>query len=195
VRTIVSKQKTGQQTPPPVETSSANGKGRATPTRRQQEEARRRPLVPTDRKEARREYRQKMAESREKARVGMAAGDERFMPQRDRGPQRRFVRDFVDARTGLSEFILPIMFLAVIVTALPSGIQQGLTAGVWGFIALAVIDVLIMSFILQRRMRTVFGADRIERGVRWYAAMRSFQLRRLRMPKPQVKRGQYPDYS
>jgi hypothetical protein len=28
--------------------------------------------------------------------------------------------------------------------------------------------------------------------VRWYAAMRSFTLRRLRLPKPQVKRGQRP---
>ncbi|MCU1443346.1 MAG: Membrane protein, partial [Cryobacterium sp.] len=28
--------------------------------------------------------------------------------------------------------------------------------------------------------------------VRWYAAMRALQLRVMRLPKPQVKRGQFP---
>ena len=28
--------------------------------------------------------------------------------------------------------------------------------------------------------------------IRWYAAMRSIQMRFLRLPKPQVKRGEYP---
>ena len=30
-------------------------------------------------------------------------------------------------------------------------------------------------------------------GLRWYAAMRALQLRPLRLPKPQVKRGQFPN--
>ena len=46
-------------------------------------------------------------------------------------------------------------------------------------------------FILTRKIRAKFGADKAER-VRWYAAMRALQLRPLRLPKPQVKRGQYP---
>jgi hypothetical protein len=36
-----------------------------------------------------------------------------------------------------------------------------------------------------------FGAGKAEK-VRWYAAMRALQLRVMRLPKPQVKRGRYP---
>ena len=32
----------------------------------------------------------------------------------------------------------------------------------------------------------------MERGLGWYAAMRSLQMRFMRLPKPQVKRGEYP---
>ena len=40
-------------------------------------------------------------------------------------------------------------------------------------------------------VRGKYGKDKVER-IRWYAAMRSIQMRFLRLPKPQVKRGQYP---
>jgi hypothetical protein len=43
-----------------------------------------------------------------------------------------------------------------------------------------------------RRVGAKFGASKVERGLRWYAAMRALQLRMIRLPKPQVKRGQYP---
>ncbi|MGO2153932.1 MAG: DUF3043 domain-containing protein, partial [Brevibacterium aurantiacum] len=33
----------------------------------------------------------------------------------------------------------------------------------------------------------------VERGLAFYAIMRSVQIRPLRMPKPQVKRRQYPE--
>ena len=32
----------------------------------------------------------------------------------------------------------------------------------------------------------------VERGTIWYGSMRSLQFRRLRLPKPLVKRGDYP---
>jgi len=32
----------------------------------------------------------------------------------------------------------------------------------------------------------------VERGTVWYGSMRSLQFRRLRLPKPLVKRGEYP---
>ena len=61
----------------------------------------------------------------------------------------------------------------------------------WAFFLIAVIDVVILGFILNEKLAAKFGADKVER-VRWYAAMRALQLRPLRLPKPQVKRGQYP---
>lgn len=168
------------------------GKGTPTPSRAAQEAARKRPLVPDDRKEAARQARAKSAEAREKARVGMAVGDERYLPARDRGPQKKFVRDYVDARFSVGEVLIPVMFAVIVLTFIPSAQVQ--VAGIvvlWVFFAVAVVDVVILGFILNKKLAAKFGADKVER-VRWYAAMRALQLRPLRLPKPQVKRRQYP---
>ncbi|WP_353814047.1 DUF3043 domain-containing protein [Agromyces sp. SYSU T00266] len=168
------------------------GKGAPTPTRAEREAANKRPLVPNDRKEAARQARAKAAESRERARLGMAAGDERYLPARDRGPQKKYVRDYVDARFSIGEILIPVMFAVIVLTFVPSYEVQ--TIGIfalWGFFLVSVVDVIILGFTLQRKLAAKFGAAKVER-FRWYAAMRALQLRPLRLPKPQVKRGQYP---
>ena len=167
-------------------------KGAPTPSRAAQEAARKRPLVPDDRKEAAKQARAKQAEARERARLGMAAGDERYLPMRDRGPQKKFVRDYIDARFSIGEVLIPVMFLVILLTLVPSYEVQ--TIGIlalWAFFLVAIVDVVILGFILTRKLKAKFGEDKVER-VRWYAAMRALQLRPLRLPKPQVKRGQYP---
>ena len=45
---------------------------------------------------------------------------------------------------------------------------------------------------MTRKIGDKFGKTKVERGLKWYAAMRALQLRVMRLPKPQVKRGQYP---
>jgi hypothetical protein len=181
------------ETPEQTAARLSQGKGAPTPSRREQEAARKRPLVPTDRKEAARAARQKQAEAREKARIGMAAGDDRYLTARDRGPQRRFVRDYVDARFSIGEFLIPVMLLVIVLTFLPWQAVQvyGLFA-LWAFFLIAVIDCILLGFLVTRRIGEKFGKTKVERGLRWYAAMRALQLRVMRLPKPQVKRGQYP---
>lgn len=172
--------------------AAKTGKGAPTPSRAAQEAARRRPLVPNDRKEAARQARAKAAESRDRARLGMAAGEEKYLPVRDRGPQKKFVRDYVDARFSIGEVLIPVMFAVIVLTFIPSYEVQ--TIGIfalWAFFLVSVIDVIILGTVLKRKLAAKFGADKVER-VRWYAAMRALQLRPLRLPKPQVKRGQYP---
>lgn len=39
-------------------------------------------------------------------REAMASGDERYLPVRDKGPVRRFARDYVDSRWCVAEFFL-----------------------------------------------------------------------------------------
>ena len=75
--------------------SLGTGKGAPTPRRKDQEAARKRPLVPNDRKAARDANRTAQADQRLKKREAMNTGDERYLPFRDKGPQKRFVRDFV----------------------------------------------------------------------------------------------------
>lgn len=168
------------------------GKGTPTPTRREQEAARKRPLVPTDRKEAARAARQHTAEAREKARLGMAAGDDRYLTARDRGPQRRYVRDYVDARFSIGEYLIPVMLFVIVLSFLPGYFQVYGLLALWLFFAIAVIDCVILGFRVTKRIGQKFGETKVERGLRWYAAMRALQLRVMRLPKPQVKRGQFP---
>lgn len=168
------------------------GKGAPTPTRREQEAARKRPLVPEDRKEAARQARAKTAEAREKARVGMAAGDDRYLTARDRGPQRRYVRDYVDARFSIGEYLIPVMLLVIVLSFLPGYFQVYGLLALWAFFAIAVIDCFVLGMLVRKRLREKFGESKVERGVRLYAAMRALQLRVMRLPKPQVKRGQFP---
>lgn len=175
------------------ETAERLKKGTPTPKRKASEAANKRPLVPGDRKEAQKEARAKLAESRERARVGMANGEEKYLTQRDRGPQKRFVRDYVDARYSIGEFVIPVMFVVIILTFIPEPLVQvyGMLA-LWAFFLVMVIDSVILGFIVRRKLRAKFGEDNVENGVRWYAAMRALQMRPLRLPKPQVKRREYP---
>jgi len=63
---------------------------------------------------------------------------------------------------------------------------------VYGLIAVAVIDSILMWRRIKSRVAEKYGADRVPAGGAMYAVMRSFQMRRTRMPKPQVTRGQSP---
>lgn len=181
----------GAPVPEPEPPAKQAGKGTPTPTRREREAANKRPLVPSDRKEAARQARVKNNEQRERARVGMAAGDDRYLTARDRGPQRRYVRDYVDARSGISEFILPIIVFFFLLAIVPA-MQAYSTLVLYVIILIVFIDSVILTIRLQRRLAEKFGAGNLQRGLRWYAVMRSFQLRVMRLPKPQVRRRQFP---
>lgn len=168
-------------------------KNRPTPKRRDQEAARRQPLVVADRKEAKQIERQKRREQLARTRRALETGDEAGLPPRDKGPVKRFIRDHVDARRNLGEFLLPIM---LIVLALSLVRQQTIfTISVlltWASVLAVVVDSVIMWRGLKKRIIAKFGADAVPRGAVAYAVMRVFQLRRQRMPKPQVARGEYP---
>lgn len=177
----------------PIAGKGLVGKGQPTPSRREREAARKRPLVPDDRKEATRQARQKAAETRERTRIGIATGDERYLPTRDRGPQRRYVRDLVDTRFSVGEVLIPVMFVVIILTFLPDPLVQTYAIfGLWAFFILAVADCVLLGFAVRRKVAARFGAERVERGLRWYAGMRALQLRAMRLPKPQIKRRQTP---
>jgi len=184
--------KTAEPTEPAAE-ASPRGKGRPTPSRAEREAARKRPLV-ADTKEARQRRKAELAAQREKARIGMAAGDDKYLPVRDKGPQRRFVRDFVDAGWHLGELIMPLMVVVILVTFLQSlpVIQVYAFIILWVFIVLVIIDMVITATRVKRAATRRFG-DRRERGLGWYGAMRTIQMRWMRLPKPQVKRGQRPE--
>ena len=173
--------------------SISAGKGRPTPTRKEKEDARKRPLVVNDRGERRRREREAAAVLREKQRIGMAAGDERYLGTRDRGPQRRFIRDYIDARWSVGEVLLPAIALFFVTSFFPAESLVVIVGfGLMWFVLIAsLIDIFIASAVLKKRLAEKFG--RAEKGFRLYAGMRAVYLRPMRLPKPQVKRGDNPE--
>ena len=173
------------------EVPAGPGKNRPTPSRAEQEAARKRPLV-ADTKEARARAKADLAGQREKARIGMANGDERYLPVRDKGPQRKFARDFVDAGWHAGELLMPLMLVVILVSLVQNqAIVYYSFVALWVFILFVVGDMIITSHRVNKLAREKFG-DRTEKGLGWSAAMRTIQMRFMRLPKPQVKRGQYP---
>jgi hypothetical protein len=172
---------------------AAIGKGAPTPKRSTQVAARKRPLVPEDRKAAKAAERAGVQEQRLKMRQAMDTGDDRFLPLRDKGPQKRFARDYVDARFSLGEYLMFGALVFVVISLLvPASSEQMIyvLGGFWVMFLAVFVDVFILSRKLKKRLAEKFGD--VERGTVWYGSMRSLQFRRLRLPKPQVKRGEFP---
>jgi hypothetical protein len=174
-----------------AEKRAAVAKGHATPTRKEREAARKRPLVGARTPEARALSKDQQRAARERARIGAANGEERYLPIRDRGPQKRFIRDFVDSRWGLGELVIPILGVVVIASFIVPASQAIFTIVLYSFIGLVLIDTIILTITLRRAMVAKFGADKVDR-LGFYHVPRSIQIRPMRIPKPQVKHGQRP---
>lgn len=169
-----------------------DGKGRPTPKRREAEAARKaRVTAPKDRREALKQQRDKSRVERAKVQQAMQTGDERYLPARDKGPVRRFARDYVDARRTLAEFLLPFFLVILVLMMFPPTVPlvREISLFLWlAAIIIVPIDLIFLGFRFRKELKTRF-ADDSHRGVMAYAIMRSTQIRRLRLPKPQVKPG------
>jgi len=166
------------------------GKGRPTPSRKEAEAARKARLkTPRTRKEQAAAARLARAESSQKMREAMKTGDERYLPARDRGPVKRFVRDYVDSRFTIAEIILPILIVAMVM-----GYVGNPRLAVIGelvvllMIVIVAVNLVVLLMGMRREIRARFS-DKDVRGTTYYAVMRALQVRFLRMPKPQVKIG------
>lgn len=169
-------------------------KNRPTPKRKDQEAARRQPLVVADRKQAKKLDRAKRNEQMYKTRQAMLTGDESGLPARDKGPVRRYIRDHIDARWNLAEFMLPVMLIVLALSFLRTNeILFFVTILTYAILLTAIVDTLLMWRGLRKRLTAKFGEEAAKaKGNGMYAAMRAFQLRRSRMPRALVKRGEYP---
>ena len=174
------------------------GKGRPTPKRKDAEAKNKRPLVPNDRKRARKAQREKYADLRREQQQALVSGDEDKMPVQHRGPVRRYLRDYVDARFSPGELFLPAAVVIIVVlllgNLLPQYIELIMAAilATYALVLLAIVDAIVLGYRVRRKAREKFGADKIQRGSVMYVVMRAFYFRRMRMPRPVVKRGQYP---
>ncbi|MFF9261564.1 DUF3043 domain-containing protein [Streptomyces longwoodensis] len=168
-------------------------KGRPTP-KRNEAQSQRRSVANTSltRKDAAKRQREERRAQLERQRQALAGGDERYLPARDKGPVRKFARDWIDSRFNMAEFFLPMAVVILVLSIVPVGSLQNIALLLWlVVIVLIVLDSILSGFRLRKALTERFLTDN-RKGVIAYALMRSLQMRRLRLPKPQVKRGERP---
>ena len=169
-------------------TAAPTGKGRPTPTRKEAEAAARaRAKAALDPKASKANRRKYQAERSREIRAGMKAGDERYLPARDQGPVKRFIRDYVDHRLCLAEFAIPLLFSSLLASA--SGYAVVGTGIMNATMLVVVLDSILLRYRMRKELTRRFPGESLK-GTTFYAYMRSLQLRFLRLPKPQVKLGQ-----
>ncbi|WP_344529267.1 DUF3043 domain-containing protein [Streptomyces albiaxialis] len=168
-------------------------KGRPTPKRSEAQNQRRSlAKAPANRKEAAKRQREARRADMAKQREALASGDERFLPPRDKGPVRRFARDFVDSRWSVAEFFLPMAVIILVLSMLPSLQLKNISLLLWlVVIVMIILDSVGIAVRLKKRLREKYP-DEPKRGAVAYALMRTLQMRRMRLPKPQVSRGEKP---
>jgi hypothetical protein len=116
-------------------------------------------------------------------------GEESALPVRDKGPARRFVRDYVDERKSVTEYFLVIIMFVLFLTLIPiPAVQLGAIAIMYS----AMLWIGIDGFVFSRKIKKAVAKEYpggSTKGLGLYGWMRSTQLRRLRAPAPQTKPG------
>jgi hypothetical protein len=166
-------------------------KGRPTPSRKEAEAARKaRAKVPRTRKEIAAAQRATRGESSAQVRQAMRSGDDRYLPARDKGPVRRFIRDYVDSRFSFIEMLIPLMLVVLILGWTGNrSVASFANVAMLAVFALIIIDIVRLRFRVRRELRARFP-DAALNGTTYYAIARSLQMRFMRLPKAQVKVGQ-----
>ena len=177
-----------QTTAPAVEAPTARmvtrtpqKKQGATPTRRQAEADRMQRLHPNLSKS---EQRRANRDSRYKNRVDT-------WDKVENSPERTLLRDYVDVRWTITEFMLPAMIILMAAVAATSrwiGISTYLALGLWVLLGLSFINTAIMWSGFKKVL-----AERVpnasKRGLLMYMFNRTLMVRRFRRPGPRVVRG------
>ncbi|MEJ4099361.1 DUF3043 domain-containing protein [Corynebacterium mastitidis] len=179
-----------------MERGVIRGSGMA-PTTPQQQRQKRKELKASMTKEEWKSYKRKeREESRRRQREAQAAmdrGEEQYLLPRDKGPERAFVRDWVDARRFINNFVMPFALVLLVSMFITNGIPE----------AAAVVSIVSMVFIVVFAAEAVFIGRRANRAVRaefpntaqagfglgFYAYSRAMQPRRWRSPKARVALG------
>jgi len=171
-------------------------KGRPTPKRREAESRRRGPMAPPPmtQREAMKRSRVNKADRRTMAaqrRERMAAGDDKYLLARDKGPVRAYVRNVVDARRHLIGLFMPLALVVLVAMVAPVPLVQAYAApGTVVILLLMIVEGLLLARTVVKRVRAKFP-DARDRSLSlgWYSFVRASQIRKLRIPKPMVKVG------
>jgi hypothetical protein len=157
-------------------------KDRPTPTRKEAEAARRQRVTRTlSKKEARAEASRHARADRMKA-----------INVREAAPEKALLRDYIDSRFNLGEFLLPSLVVILALTFLSQSIPRVsvISTGVMYLFLLGVIADSALMWRGFKKLLAVRVPKASTRGLLMYGVNRAIQIRRFRMPAPRVKRGE-----
>ena len=139
--------------------------------------------------------RQKDEANRERRRANqrMMAGDEDYLMDRDKGPEKRFVRDWIDSRRYMMNFFLPLALLVIVIMIF--GMSNPNIANLASLVMMVVFLIMIGEGIwlgrrINREVNERFPNNphgKFSLGL--YAFTRATMIRRLRTPAPQKQIG------
>ena len=173
-----------ESAPPEPVAPAAPGakKDRPTPTRKEAEAARRQRVTRTlSKKEARAESSRRARGERMKA-----------VNASEAAPEKALLRDYIDARFNLGEFLLPSLVVILALTFVSQSIPRisVISTGVMYLFLLGVIADSALMWRGFKKLLAVRVPKASTRGLLMYGVNRAIQIRRFRMPAPRVKRGE-----
>lgn len=153
----------------------------ATPTRRAAEAARMERLHPTLTPKE-----QRKADAQSKSRARNEAWE-----RVEKSPERQLLRDYVDTRWTVAEFMLPAMILVmagVMVTMNNVVVSSWISMSLWVLLGFTLINVGIMWRGFKKLLAERYP-DASTRGLLVYMFNRSLMIRRFRQPAARINRG------
>jgi hypothetical protein len=147
--------------------------------------------APANRREAMKQMRERQREERAEATAGMRSGDERYLLARDRGPERKLVRDIIDSRRTVGTWFFGGALIVLVGSTVRIPAIQLASNLLWALLAVAVIvDSILISRRVKRLVKERFPKTTQRLGsLQLYGVMRGLTFRRMRVPKPQAKLG------
>ena len=171
--------------------SSPQKKGRPTPKRKDAESARKvSSLAPAHSKEEKARQKSAARAARMAQRAAYLRGDESALPLRDKGPVKKFIRNYVDSRRSIGEYFLPIIGVVLIISLIPVAAAAVIgVALMYSVLFASVIDGIFLTRRIKREVSARFPSESVK-GLGMSGWLRSTQMRRMRAPKPGVAVGE-----
>jgi hypothetical protein len=173
----------------PARSSVTAPKGAPTPKRSEAQNNRRQPYqAPSDRKAAAQQSKERNRDDRLRRTQALQRGESWALPRKDQGPVRGLARDVVDARRSFGEWYMLMVVVLLALLFLPGSSK-------------IIADVIVLMLLLLVVAEGWFVARKVKRlaaerfpgastqGVMMYTVMRGISMRRMRVPKPRVNRG------
>jgi hypothetical protein len=180
-----------------VEVQESPHKGRPTPKRRDTAPKRQPVSAPRTNKEASQWRKQQVTRAKPNSvtggpkltnaelRAARMRGDEDALPRKDRGPSRRFARDWVDTHRMGTNFLLVLIPLYIVAIALPI-----LSAAVFALLLVFIAESAFTAYRIRKALIARSGSTKeTTLGLTFYVLGRAYLPRRMRIPKPHLGIG------